>query len=197
VGGTALALMVGHRLSIDIDLFGSNSFDAAKLAETLSTRYEIHNLETGTNTFSCFIEDVKVDCMAHRYPWIGQDVVEEGVRMASIDDIAAMKLNAIVGNGSRWKDFADVYLMLEHRSLAQMLGYYEAKYPNVHKVTAYKSLTYHNDVKQTQDMKLLNKQIDWSDIASRLKKATIDPDKVFKQEIKQEIKQSTGKRMRR
>lgn len=196
VGGTALALMVGHRLSIDIDLFGSHAFDVTKLANSLSSRYEIHNMETDKNTLGCFIEDVKVDCMSHQYPWIGPEVVEDGIRMASIDDIAAMKLNAIVGNGSRWKDFADVFVMLEHRSLAQMLGYYEAKYPNVHKVTAYKSLGYHNDVKHTQDMKLLNKQIDWSDITGRIKKAILEPNRIFNQEIKQEIKQSKGKGLR-
>lgn len=195
VGGTALALMVGHRISVDIDLFSENPFDVVKLADSLSVNYQIHNLETDLNTITCFIEDVKVDCMSHRYPWIGPDVLLEGIRMASIDDIAAMKLNAIVGNGSRWKDFVDVYVMLEHRSLAQMLDYYESKYPNVNKVTAFKSLAYHNDVKQTQDMSLLNKQIDWSDIVKRLRKATLDPGKVFEPEIRLDTRQSQGRKI--
>lgn len=197
VGGTALALMLGHRLSIDIDLFSDQPFNAQVVADSLSSRYQINNLETDLNTFTCFIEDVKVDCMAHRYPWIGSEVSLEGIRMASMEDIAAMKLNAIATNGSRWKDFADMYELLEHRSLAQMLNYYEMKYPNVNKVTAFKSLVYHNDVKQTQDLKLLNKQVQWSDIVKRLKKATLDPGKVFEQDIKQEINQSKGRRMRR
>jgi hypothetical protein len=196
VGGTALALMLGHRLSIDIDLFSDQPFNAKAVADSLSSRYQINNLETDLNTFTCFIEDVKVDCMAHRYPWIGSEISFEGIRMASMEDIAAMKLNAIVTNGSRWKDFADVYELLEHRSLAQMLDYYETKYPNVNKVTAFKSLVYHDDVKQTQDLKLLNKQVQWSDIVKRLRKATLNPGKVFEQEIKQEIKQSKGRRMR-
>jgi len=196
VGGTALALMLGHRLSIDIDLFSDQPFNAKAVADSLSSRYQINNLETDLNTFTCFIEDVKVDCMAHRYPWIAKEVSLEGVRMASIEDIAAMKLNAIVINGSRWKDFADVYELLEHRSLAQMLNYYEMKYPNVNKVTAFKSLVYHKDVKQTQDLKLLNKKVQWSDIVTRLKKATLEPGKVFEQEIKQDINQSKRRGMR-
>jgi hypothetical protein len=200
VGGTALALMIGHRISVDIDLFARNPFDASKLADTLSDNYQIQNLETDLNTFTCFIEDVKVDCMAHRYPWIGQEVVSEGIRMASIDDIAAMKLNAIVINGSRWKDFVDMYVMLEHRSLAQMLNYYELKYPNVNTLTAYKSLVYHKDVQQTQDMGLLNKQIDWRTITARLRKATLDPGKVFEPEtellIQKTPRQSRGRGMR-
>lgn len=196
VGGTALALMLGHRLSIDIDLFSDQPFNAQVIADSLASRYHINNLETDLNTFTCFIEDVKVDCMAHRYPWIAAEVSLEGVRMASIDDIAAMKLNAIVINGSRWKDFADVYELLEHRSLAQMLSYYEMKYPNVNQVTAFKSLVYHKDVKQTQDLKLLNKEVQWSDIVKRLKKATLQPDKVFEQEIRKEINKSRGRGMR-
>lgn len=199
VGGTALALMAGHRLSIDIDLFAESPFDAVKLAASLSPRYAIDNLETDRNSFTCFIENVKVDCMAHQYPWIGSEVMSDGIRMASMDDIAAMKLNAIAGNGSRWKDFVDVYIMLEHRSLAQMLNCYELKYPNVNKVTAFKSLAYHNDVKQTQDLRLLNKQIDWQTIVKRLRKAIIDPGKIFAPEnklIQQTPRPSKGKRLR-
>jgi hypothetical protein len=196
VGGTALALLLGHRLSIDIDLFSGHSFDASKLANSLSSRYQINNLEVDKNTFTCFIEDVKVDCIAHQYPWIGSEVISEGIRMASIEDIAAMKLNAIVINGSRWKDFADVYALLEHRSLAQMLGYYESKYPNVNKVSAFKSLVYHDEVKQTQDMKLLNKQLDWLEIVKRLKKATLDPGKIFEAKNKIEIRQSKRRGLR-
>lgn len=193
VGGTALALMLGHRLSIDIDLFSDQPFNAQAVSALLSSRYQINNLETDLNTFTCFIEDVKVDCMAHRYPWIGSEVSLEGVRMASIEDIAAMKLNAIVINGSRWKDFADMYELLEHRSLAQMLNYYEMKYPNVNQVTAFKSLVYHKDVKQTQDLNLLNKQVQWSDIVKRFKKATLEPGKVFEQGKKIEFRQSKGR----
>lgn len=58
-----------------------------------------------------------------------------------------------------------------------MLNYYELKYPNVNKVTVFKSLVYHNDVKQTQDLSLLNKQINWQTIVKRLRKSTLDPGK--------------------
>ena len=54
------------------------------------------------------IDDVQIDCIAHSYPWIKPFAVEEGVRLASLEDICAMKLNAIAGNGTRIKDFVDV-----------------------------------------------------------------------------------------
>jgi len=99
VGGTALALMFGHRISIDIDLFTDNPFDAEKLGKLLSAKYKVDNLETDNNTINCFIEDVKVDCIAHCYPWIQPAFFLEDIRMASIEDIAAMKFNAIVQDG--------------------------------------------------------------------------------------------------
>ena len=96
VGGTALALMTGHRISVDIDLFTDTAFDAKRLSSILSNKYRIENLETDSNTINCFIEDIKVDCIAHRYPWIQPVAVVEGIRLASMSDIAAMKFNAII-----------------------------------------------------------------------------------------------------
>jgi len=142
VGGTALVLMFGHRISIDIDLFTDNPFDAEKLGKVLSTKYKVDNLETDNNTINCFIEDVKVDFIAHCYPWIQPAFFLEEIRMASIEDIAAMKFNAIVQDGSRLKDFIDIYVLLEHRSLAQLLSCYVQKYPNVNGLTANKALLY-------------------------------------------------------
>jgi len=200
VGGTAIALMVGHRISLDIDLFTDNPFDAERLGVLLSAKYKVDNLETDNNTINCFIDDVKVDCIAHCYPWIQPAVFIEDIRMASIEDIAAMKFNAIVQDGSRLKDFFDIYVLLEHKSLAQLLSCYVQKYPNVSGLTAGKALLYHNDVKQTQRLDLLNQNISWRNIVKRLRQASINPRKVFEPEnqllIRQTPRQSRGRRMR-
>jgi hypothetical protein len=200
VGGTALALLVGHWISIDIDLFTDHSFEAEKLGSALSVKYRVDNLEKDNNTVNCFIEDIKVDCIAHCYPWIQPAVVVEGIRMASIEDIAAMKFNAIVQDGSRLKDFIDIYVLLEHKSLAQLLACYEQKYPNVSAQTAGKALLYHNDVKQTQKLDLVNQNITWRHIVKRLRQSGIDSTKVFKPEnellIHQKPRLSRGKKIR-
>jgi len=120
VGGTALALIIGHRISIDIDLFTDKPFDAEKLGSILTAKYKLDSLETDRNTINCFIDDVKVDCIAHCYPWIKPIQEIEGIRMASLEDIAAMKLNAIVQDGSRMKDFIDIYMLLEQQSLCKL-----------------------------------------------------------------------------
>lgn len=199
VGGTALALMIGHRISVDIDLFTNESFDANRLADILSSTYRISNLEVNKNTITCFIEDIKVDCMSHRYPWIKPDVITNGIRMTSLEDIAAMKINAIVQNGSRLKDFIDIYALLEHRNLNQLLLCYEQKYPNINVLTAANALLYHNDIKSKLKLDLINPNISWSSIVKRLKQATKSPLKIFEPESKmliQKIKrQSRGRRI--
>jgi hypothetical protein len=62
--------------------------------------------------------------------------------MASLKDIAAMKLNAIVQDGSRMKDYIDIYMLLEQQSLSTLLSCYEQKYPNVSWHFAKKALLY-------------------------------------------------------
>ena len=95
VGGTAIALMFGHRISVYIDLFTNNPFDSQRLGALLSAKYKIDNLETDNNNINCFIEDIKVDCIAHCYPWIQPAVFIEGIRMASIEDIPDEQLRMV------------------------------------------------------------------------------------------------------
>lgn len=113
VGGTALSLQIGHRISIDIDLFSDKPFDAANIASHLQKNYSAESVKTLKNGVFCFIEDIKVDVMSHQYPWVKDLIVSEGIRMVSLEDIGAMKLHAIVQSGSRLKDFIDIYFLLE------------------------------------------------------------------------------------
>jgi len=117
VGGTALSLLIGHRLSIDIDLFTGRDFDAQQMLHQLKDN---HGADTGSftkNAVFTFIDDIKIDVIAHKYPQIKPVETIEGVRLASIEDIGAMKLHAILQSGSRIKDFIDIYFLLEHHPL--------------------------------------------------------------------------------
>jgi hypothetical protein len=70
VGGTALALQIGHRISIDIDLFSTNSFNAQELAAHLEKNHSATQLRSLTNGVFCFINDIKVDLISHQYPLV-------------------------------------------------------------------------------------------------------------------------------
>ena len=107
VGGTALSLQMGHRVSVDLDLFVNRDFEAEELREYLERTYHLQTDYLAFATVKGEIDGVQVDCIAHSYPWIGPFVEEDGIRLASMEDICAMKLNAIAGNGTRIKDFID------------------------------------------------------------------------------------------
>lgn len=181
VGGTALSLQIGHRISIDIDLFNDKPFDAANIASHLQKNYNTENVKTLKNGVFCFIDDIKVDVMSHQYPWVKAPIVSEGIRMVSLEDIGAMKLHAIVQSGSRLKDFIDIYFLLGQLSFQDLFGFYEKKYPDTSKAVVQKALLYDNDIKPSS-IDMIGKSIDFERIAARIKESILNPSKTFSQQ---------------
>lgn len=97
VGGTALALRLGHRLSIDVDLFTTKDFDSLMMLKYLHGTYGANIKESRLfpNTVLTHIDDIKVDVITHNYPLLNSIEETEGVRIISNEDIGAMKLHAI------------------------------------------------------------------------------------------------------
>nr|WP_240194687.1 nucleotidyl transferase AbiEii/AbiGii toxin family protein [Desulfobulbus rhabdoformis] len=147
-GGTALALHLGHRISIDLDFITEQPFDSFALFETLGESFDIENSSTATNSLALFIKwqslSVKVDCMRHNYPRLKPWKTASGIRFFALEDIAAMKLNAIANRGAK-KDFYDVHALLSHFTLQDMLGFFEKKYQKLNSFTVTKSLAYFDD----------------------------------------------------
>ena len=106
VGGTALALQLGHRKSIDLDFFGSIDASLQEIASALSTFASVSPLSESSMKRFLIVDGVKVDVVNYPYSWIDEPVIEDGVALAGIKDIAAMKLSAITNRGTR-KDFVD------------------------------------------------------------------------------------------
>jgi predicted nucleotidyltransferase component of viral defense system len=182
VGGTALSLQIGHRISVDIDLFNDHPFDSEKISNYLASHYKAESIQTLKNGVFCFIEDIKVDLMSHQYPWIKKPILDDGVRMSSLEDISAMKLHAIVQNGSRLKDFVDVYHLLENLTFKSMVDAYERKYPDANRAVAQKAILYHNDIRQSS-IEVIGKPLDMETIAKRLKDSVLNPLRIFGQRI--------------
>ena len=81
------------------------------------------------------------------------DNIDNGIRLASLEDICAMKLNAIAGNGTRIKDFIDVAFLSAKFSLQQMLDFYEQKY-HANPLMPLKGLVYFADIDKTAPVKM-------------------------------------------
>jgi len=147
-GGTALALQLGHRLSIDLDFFTQNSFDTNELFEFLRDTFTVTNCTQTTNSLSLYVnsqgEDIKVDMIRHNYPLLYPIQKVRHIQIFSLQDIAAMKLNAIANRGCK-KVFYDVHALLTRFSIQELLTFFEKKYPQNNSYTVVKSLVYFAD----------------------------------------------------
>ncbi len=168
-GGTTLALQIGHRTSVDIDLFSDFSFNTAYVLENLTNDFGFNLFFSSINTLRGSIKDVQVDIMAHRYPLIFTPVFLDNISLLSTEDIIAMKLNAITTNGQRVKDFIDIYFLLKKYTLAEMIGFYKRKYADYNEVNVLKSLTWYEDVDLSGWPVLLqNPELKWQEITKKL-----------------------------
>jgi hypothetical protein len=184
VGGTALALRLGHRLSVDLDLFTTKKFNSPMMLKYLHDTYGANKKESRLfqNTVLTHIDDIKVDIVTHNYPLLNSVETAEGVRMISNEDIGAMKLHAIHQSGNRYKDFVDMYFMLEQEPLKFYLQAYQRKY-NKDPYWASIGLNTYDKITTFEGVDVLKeKEQNWKNIKKRLELAVKNPLYKFKSE---------------
>jgi len=177
-GGTALALQTGHRKSIDLDLFALEDFDSDNLSQYLKANYGFSDSYIGKNTLRGFAEEIKVDFLAHAYPLVAPILAINNIRMYSAKDVAAMKLNAIIHNGTRVKDFVDIAWLSSVMPLSEMLGAFETKYQSNY-VIALKSLLYFDDIDFNEPVQMTAGKFQWKAISKRLEMMSKEPKQIF------------------
>lgn len=172
VGGTALALNIGHRKSIDIELFSNFNFDTQSLLENLTNDFQFNLFYSANNTLKGSVSEIKLDILAHRYPYVTEPLIIDGVTLLSNEDIIAMKLNAITVSGQRVKDFIDIFFLLEKNSIENMLDFYKRKYTLQNEVNVLKSLIWYNDV-DLSDWPVMLKNLDlkWNMVKKEISKS--------------------------
>lgn len=164
VGGTALSLQIGHRISIDLDFFTNEEFDVDLLLGYLTDgNYEYQILQKSNNTLILNIDGIKVDFIRFRYPFLKSVVTIDNVRLAQIEDIASMKVDAIAGRGAM-KDFFDLYFILKLYSLNEVLQWYYNLYKHQTLFHTLKSLTYFEDADNNVLPIILDKGVDWESV---------------------------------
>ena len=166
----------GHRTSIDIDLFSNFSFDSAQLIELIQQDYPLQLYHIAINTIKGSIENISVDIIAHRYPYLNDPAVIDGIRILSEPDIIAMKLNAISSSGQRSKDFIDIYFILEEKrfTVTDILRFYRLKYQQESDMHIIKSLIYFDDVDLADWPVLLKKpDLKWTEVKKRIEKEVL------------------------
>lgn len=174
-GGTALALQLGHRRSIDIDLFSIKEVDMNEISLQLLNDYEDIVLRKTTKVFIFgTIRGVKSDFVKHNKVALLNPVITiDGIRMYSVEDIAAMKLNAVCGRGTK-KDFYDIYLLLQQFTLTELLDFYESKFQSDNAWMALKSLQYFEDAEENEPPDLLIRFPEWQVMKNFITKTVND-----------------------
>ena len=168
-GGTALALQIGHRISVDLDMFCATDFHVdAMLHGVRMMKPDIVVVAKSEGTLLTRIEDVRSDFFRYLYPVIRPVVSEEGVRMLSMEDIGAMKLDAIAGRGKK-KDFFDLFFLLQHHPLERLLALHREKYRLENAFHILKSLTWFDDAEEDEDPLLINGSLSWEDVKKTIR----------------------------
>ena len=170
VGGTALALHLGHRKSVDLDMFGT--FDPIVSYRKLlaDAGHSVEGAENGT-VQSLRVNNVKVDLVNYPYPWL-DDAIEEGnIRLAGLRDIAAMKLSAVANRG-RKKDFIDVARLLDVFSLDQMLSLYKEKFSVSELSFPLRGLMYFDDAEEDPMPEMFDSNFTWENVKKTVVAAT-------------------------
>lgn len=165
VGGTAVALHLGHRRSVDFDWFTSERFDPLNVARELHDEGIVFTTEeVAPGTLHGRVGGVRVSLIRHGYPLLAKlRTWRGGIRIAARADLAAMKLAAIAQRGAK-KDFVDIYALGQRsHSLRQMLRWYQRKFALADFAHVLRSLAYFDDAEPERMPRMLWK-VDWRTI---------------------------------
>jgi predicted nucleotidyltransferase component of viral defense system len=164
VGGTALALHLGHRMSDDIDLFTSNQYELVSLKDYIQKNFSADVYAETSIGLRCYIQKIKTDFLNYPYPPMEKTVTNDGIRMLQVADIAAMKLSAINNRGAK-RDFYDLYFLLHEYNLDELVKFFTKKYKISDPFSLLRSLSYFDDAEKDTDPVLLSsKKLNWPQV---------------------------------
>lgn len=157
-GGTALSLQIGHRFSVDLDFF-SPTEDIPSIRAGLERALQPFQgvlADSSWGNLVYLVNEVRVGFYGYGFPLVAPLVDTEGVRLAGMEDIALMKLDALLSRASR-KDFYDLYFILQTLQLSDVFKKAEQKYPSVRdfEVQTTKRLVYFENAEEETDPLLL------------------------------------------
>jgi len=173
-GGTAVALHLGHRRSLDLDWFTHGTIgDSMVLASEISRgALSLESTSAAPGTLHAVARGVKLSFFSYEYPLLSPLVALEdyGCCMASLSDLAAMKLSAVAQRGSR-RDFLDIYAIGKwHISLRDMLSLYVQKFGTPDTAHLLYGLSYFDDADREPMPPLLREGLNWETVKSGIGK---------------------------
>lgn len=165
-GGTALALHLGHRKSVDLDFFTTSSFRVETVISVIrKTGLNIRIMSEAEDYLVCEIEGVKFSLFRYEYPFIDTVSSYEGTNVAGVLDIAAMKIIDIVQRGTK-RDFVDMYFILQQVPFYKIADHMVRRFgvERVNPIHIGKALTYFTDADSNSEPEYTKEKVKWEKV---------------------------------
>lgn len=149
-GGTALALQLGHRTSLDFDFYNPKHFSSLDLYEKFEDIFKDQTVKIShqKDTLLCKVNDVDLSFFWYKYRLIEKSTVYRGILLASLKDIASMKLVA-VGHRPAKRDYIDIFYLLKKFTIKDLFSFAHKKYPNFNSYLSIRALSYFEDLEDS------------------------------------------------
>lgn len=183
-GGTALALYYRHRTSVDFDFYRGKEFKAGELRSSFEqnlSKHTITMIRDNDNTFEIKIQKINLSCFYYPYPLIKPFTVIEGIRLASLEDIAAMKMIAITQRGS-YRDFIDIYYLLQTYPLPKLFQLTREKYQTFDVYSGLRGLIYFEDAEvdtKKKRIQIFDSKLTWRKVKNFIREQVVSYQKSF------------------
>ena len=163
-GGTALALQLGHRISVDLDFFTHEPFDERLVSQELGSVQEFSLEQLAPATVLGKIGETRLSLFFYKYGLLEDPQKFEGIKLAGKKDIAAMKINALESRGTK-RDFIDIYFLSREFTVESMINFYDQKYKCLeeHLYSIVKSLNYFADAEDDPIPQMLT-EVSWEKV---------------------------------
>lgn len=165
-GGTALALQIRHRTSLDFDFYTKKQFNSRKLREEFDKHFKkVEEIYLAEDTLGLDVWGIRISFFRYPYRLIRFQKELEGINLASVEDIAAMKIISISQRGKK-RDFIDIYFLIKEFDLSKIIKFVQEKYPMFNIYVGLQGLTYFKDADEDPEKERfrLLKEVDWKEI---------------------------------
>jgi hypothetical protein len=169
-GGTAIALQIGHRKSLDLDFFTQTQFNETQWQQKLEEDIGFDLIQKDWQTLVGSVQDIKFSLFYYKHALIDKTKDYYNIKLASLEDLSAMKLDTVISRGTR-RDLIDIYFLAQKFSIPGMFEFYDRKFGNFkdREIMIKKALIYFEDAEkdETPDMLI---PFDWNELKTFFKK---------------------------
>jgi hypothetical protein len=178
VGGTAIALYIGHRHSVDFDLIKSKSISKTNIIKKIKTnKFSWRLLYNDGESIDILVNDVKMTFFQFPFEIGGKQIKEIGMKIPDLLTIAAMKFYAM-GRRAKWKDYVDIYILIKnHFSIEEVSNKANQIFGQAYSEKLFRQqIAYFEDIDYSEPVEWISQPIGEEKIKSELQELALNID---------------------